>query len=52
MLKGKVVDKERDVLSREEKSIVLLAGSQTSPVRPSDNGSVKVKTLGWLEAMD
>jgi hypothetical protein len=44
MLKGKVVDKERDVLSREEKSVVLLAGSQAPHVRPSDKGNVKVET--------
>jgi hypothetical protein len=31
-------------------SIVLLEGSQASPVRPSDNGAVEVKTLEWLEA--
>jgi hypothetical protein len=33
------------------KSIVLLESSQASPSRLSDKGSVKVKTLGWLEAV-
>jgi hypothetical protein len=32
------------------KSIVSLEGSQASPVRPSDKGSVEVKTLEWIEA--
>lgn len=43
-MKGKVVDKELNVLSWKEKSIVLLAGSQASPVCPSYRGSVVVKT--------
>jgi hypothetical protein len=29
----------------------LLEASQALTVRPSDKGSVKVKTLGWLEAV-
>jgi hypothetical protein len=33
------------------KSIILVEGSQASPACPSDKGSVKVKTLGWLEAL-
>jgi hypothetical protein len=33
------------------KSIVLLEGFQASPSRRSDKNSVKVKTLGWLQAM-
>jgi hypothetical protein len=34
-----------------EKEHHLLEGSQASPALPSDKGSVKVKTLGWLEAV-
>ena len=33
------------------KGIILLEGSQASPVRPDDKSSVKVKALGWLEAV-
>jgi hypothetical protein len=32
-------------------SISLLPGSLVSPSRPSDKGSVEVRTLGWLEAV-
>jgi hypothetical protein len=35
----------------DKKSILFLEGSQASPARPSDKGSVEVKTLGWLEAV-
>jgi hypothetical protein len=31
------------------KSTILLQSSQAPPVRPTDNGSVKVKALDWLE---
>jgi hypothetical protein len=50
--KGKVVGKEGFIsegLGGGRKSIILLEGSQASPARPSDKGSVKVKTLGRLE---
>jgi hypothetical protein len=30
---------------------MLLEGSQASPTCPSDEGSVKVKTVEWLEAV-
>jgi hypothetical protein len=32
------------------KIVVLLAGSQALPARPSDKSRLKVKTLEWLEA--
>jgi hypothetical protein len=39
-------------LFREErKSVVLLEGSQASPVRSSNKSKVKVKILEWLEAV-
>jgi hypothetical protein len=28
--------------------MIYLEGSQTSPARPSEKGSVKVKTIDWL----
>jgi hypothetical protein len=31
------------------KSVISLEGSQASPARPADKGTVKVKTLGWSE---
>jgi hypothetical protein len=31
------------------KGIILLEGSQASPVRPSDKGSMKVEKLEWLQ---
>jgi hypothetical protein len=31
------------------KNINLLEGSQASPVLPSDKGSMKLKTLEWME---
>jgi hypothetical protein len=31
--------------------VILLEGSQASNSRPSDKGSVKIKTLRWLEAL-
>jgi hypothetical protein len=34
-----------------EKSMILLEGSQASPACPFDNGSMKVKTLEWLEVV-
>jgi hypothetical protein len=33
------------------RSIVMSVVSLAAPVRPSDKGSVEVKTLGWLEAV-
>jgi hypothetical protein len=33
------------------KSVILLEGSQASPVRPSDNTRVKAKTLDLLETV-
>jgi hypothetical protein len=33
------------------KSIILLEGSQASPVRPADKSSAKLKRLGRLEAV-
>jgi hypothetical protein len=40
----------RDTLLRGgRKSIILLRNSKASPSRPSDEGSVEVKTLRWLE---
>jgi hypothetical protein len=33
------------------KGIILLEGSQASPVRPTDKSSVKVKMLSRLEAV-
>jgi hypothetical protein len=34
------------------RSVVMSEGSQASPVRPSVKRRVKLKTLGWLEAVD
>jgi hypothetical protein len=34
-----------------DESIILLEGSQASPSRPSDKGTVKVKALEWLQAV-
>jgi hypothetical protein len=43
---------ERSILLRAgRKSVILLQGSEDSPARPSDNGRLEVKTLGWLEAV-
>jgi hypothetical protein len=39
------------LLRGERKSVVLLEGSQTSPVRCSVKSRVKVKLLEWLEAV-
>jgi hypothetical protein len=33
---------------RGRDTIITLKGSQVPPACPSDKGSVKVKTLGWL----
>jgi hypothetical protein len=49
-VKGKVVGEEKDALFWGN-SISLLVGSQILLVRPSDKGSVKVKTLERLEAV-
>jgi hypothetical protein len=35
----------------ERKSIILLLSSQASPTRPSDNGSMKVKTPQLLDVV-
>jgi hypothetical protein len=40
-------EKRETLCFRERKSIVLSEGSQAWPVRPSDEGSMEVKTLGW-----
>jgi hypothetical protein len=42
---------ERDVIAgwAEGMSIVLLEGSQASTTRPSDKGSMKLKTLSLLQ---
>jgi hypothetical protein len=37
--------KGKDIDFREKKSVTLSEGSQASPVRPSDKGSVKVNAL-------
>jgi hypothetical protein len=42
---------ERQFIVGKEKEHSLLEGSQASPARPSYKGSVKMKTLGWLEAV-
>jgi hypothetical protein len=34
-----------------EKEHNSVEGSQASPVRPSDKGSMEMKWLGWLEAV-
>jgi hypothetical protein len=49
-MEGNVTGEGGDILFWGEKSIMSLKGSQASPVRPSDKGSVKVKTLRLLEA--
>jgi hypothetical protein len=38
-------------LKSYRKRVILLEGSQAPPVRPSDECNMKVKTLGWLEAV-
>jgi hypothetical protein len=39
-------------LGGERKTLIgLLEVSQASPCRPSDKGSMEVKTLAWLEAL-
>jgi hypothetical protein len=38
---------ERCFISGGRKSIILLEGSQALHARPSDNGRMRVKTLGW-----
>jgi hypothetical protein len=43
--------KDNTLLRGERRNVVLISGSQTSPVRPSDNTKMKVTTLEWLEAM-
>jgi hypothetical protein len=45
------VRNERHFIWRGRKSIILLEGSQAPPACLSDKGSVKVKTLEWLEAV-
>jgi hypothetical protein len=47
-VKGKVMAEMRYIILDGRKSPILLEGSQASPARPSDKGSVEVKTLGWL----
>jgi hypothetical protein len=42
---------EKHFILGGRKSTILLGSSQASPTRPSDKGSVKVKTLEWLEAV-
>jgi hypothetical protein len=42
-------EKWKSLDKKERKGIVMLTGSQASPVRPSDRGVIEVKTLGWLE---
>jgi hypothetical protein len=42
---------ERHFILRGRKSIILSEGSQASPSRLSDKGRMKVKWLGWLEAV-
>jgi hypothetical protein len=52
-VKWEIVGKVSDTVLWDwgkRKSIILL-GFQASPHRPSDKGSVDVKTLGWLEAV-
>jgi hypothetical protein len=50
-VKGKVMGEVKDIYSGDRKSTIWLEVSQASPVRPSDKGSVEVKTLEWLEAV-
>jgi hypothetical protein len=42
---------DRHFIVGRDKEHCLSEGSQASPARPSDKGSVKVKALGWLEAV-
>jgi hypothetical protein len=39
------------LLRRRGEGIAMLKGSQASPTCLSDKSRVKVKTLGWLEAV-
>jgi hypothetical protein len=41
------VESERRFISEGGKKSVLLEGSQAMPARPSDEGRMGVKTLGW-----
>jgi hypothetical protein len=47
----KVIGEGRDADCVERKSTFVSDGSQASPVRRSDKGSMKVKTLRWLEVV-
>jgi hypothetical protein len=41
----KIMGEERDSFEGKERSSVLLEGSQASPVRPCDKGSVELKKI-------
>jgi hypothetical protein len=43
------MEEMREILFWGRNRNILLEGSQSSPVRPSDKGNVKAKVLGWLE---
>jgi hypothetical protein len=49
--KVKVMREIRNILFEGRNIMALLEGSQVSPARPSDEGSVEVSRLEWLEAV-